>query len=71
MFLLLRICFALLKKRPHDHGNTYKENIELGMTYSSRGLVQVFCGGMQIDMVLEKEPKVLYLDPQSAGRKLT
>jgi hypothetical protein len=49
-----------------------KENIKLGLAYSFRGLV-CYChgkkhGSAQADTVLEKEPRVLYLDQQATGR---
>jgi hypothetical protein len=44
----------------------------LGLAYSFRGLVHYhhgrIHGGMQADMVLERELKVLYLEPQAARR---
>jgi hypothetical protein len=45
-----------------------KENISLGLAYSFRGLVH-YChskkyGGMQANMVLEKESRAVHLDPQ-------
>jgi hypothetical protein len=47
-----------------------KENIELGLAYSFRGLVHYHHGGkhgfVQADMVLEKELRVLHLDLQEA-----
>jgi hypothetical protein len=54
-------------KRYHDHNNSYKENLQLGQAYSFRSLVR-YChvkkpGGTQAGMVLEKELRVLHLDP--------
>ena len=47
-----------------------KENIELGLAYSFRGLVHYHHGGkhgcMQADMVLEKELRILHLYSQVA-----
>ena len=45
----------------------------MGLAYRFRGLIH-YChgkklGGIQEDMVLEKELKVLYLDEQAAGRE--
>jgi hypothetical protein len=44
-----------------------KESISLGLTYSFKGSVLYHHGGkhgsMQADMVLEKELRVLHLDP--------
>ena len=52
-------------KRHNDHGNSYK-----GKYLSGAGLH--YChggkhGGMQADMVLEKDLRVLHLDLQAAG----
>ena len=59
-------------KRHHDQANCYKENIELGLAYNFRGLVHYLhgrnYGGMQAKMVLEKELKVLHLDPNASRR---
>jgi hypothetical protein len=47
-----------------------KESIQLGLAYTFRNLVHYDhgkkCGGMQADIVLEKELRVLYSDPQAA-----
>jgi hypothetical protein len=58
-------------KRHHDHGTSYngKHLIEVGLHF--RGLVY-YChgrkhGSLQADMVLEKELRVLHLDPQATG----
>ena len=57
-------------KRFHDQGNLTKDNISLGLAYSLRGLVHYHHGGkhggVQADMVLEKERGVLHPDPQTA-----
>ena len=37
----------------------------MGMAYSFRG----FCGGRQAGMVLERQLRALYPDPQTVGRK--
>jgi hypothetical protein len=52
-------------KRHHDHSNSYKGKylVEIGIQY--RGLVYYYSserGGLQADMVLEKELRFLYLD---------
>jgi hypothetical protein len=48
-----------------------KENISLGLVYRFRGIVNYHHGrkhgGMQANMVLEKELKILHLDSQVAG----
>jgi hypothetical protein len=48
-----------------------KEIISLGLVYSFRDLILYHHGGkhggMYADMVLEKELRVLFLDPQAAG----
>ena len=47
-----------------------KKNISLGLSQSFRGSVHYDHGSKQADMVLEKEPRVLHLDPQAAGKEL-
>jgi hypothetical protein len=58
-------------KRLHDHGNYYKTK-HLTRTYSFRGLDHYHLGrkhgGMQADMVLEKELRLLYLDKRDRDR---
>lgn len=51
------------------------ENIQVGLAYRFRG---VLCysegmkhGGMQADIVLRKNPRVLHPDQQAAGREVT
>ena len=62
-------------KRYHDHGNSYKGHftVEVGLAYSSRGLVHYHDGtkhrSIKANMVLE-EPKVLHLDVKAAKRTL-
>ena len=62
-----------MAKRYHDHGNSYKGEhlIEAGLQF--RGLVYYHRGrkhgGTQVDMVLERQLKVLPLDHQAAGRE--
>jgi hypothetical protein len=50
-----------------------KENISLRQTYSFRGLVDYphdgKHGGMQADMLLEKELRVLHLDPSPGSKE--
>jgi hypothetical protein len=59
-------------KRHHEQGNLYKEKhlIGAGLYFQKfnyhHGRMQ---GSMQADMVLDK-PRVLYLDPKAARRKL-
>ena len=68
----LRVSIAV--KKHHDHSNTHKENVQLRLAYSFRGLIYYHHGGkhgsMHADMVLDKEMRVLYLDPQRAGKEL-
>ena len=52
-------------KRPHDQGNSYKENIYLELAYSFRDLIAHYHhggkhGSMQAHMVLN-EPRILHL----------
>ena len=57
--VIVRVFIAV--KRHHDHSNSYKGNISLGLVDSFRGLVQYHGGehggwkynGMQAGMVLE------------------
>ena len=64
MVLLVRVSIAV--KRQHDHVKSYKGKLLIGtaLAYRLRGLVHYHHGGehgsMQADMVLEKEPRVLY-----------
>ena len=59
MRVLVRVSVAV--KGHHDHGNSYKgEHLTGGL------IIGQMHGGMQADMVLEKELRVLYLDPQAA-----
>jgi hypothetical protein len=50
------------------------KNIQLGLAYSFRGLVHYYHGrnhgSMQVDMMVEKKLRVLYLDPTSATKGL-
>jgi hypothetical protein len=71
-FVLIGISIAV--KRHRGHSNSFiKERISLGLAYSFRGLVHYHHGrkhgSMQVDMVLEKELRVLCPDWQAAGRK--
>ena len=57
-------------KTHRDHGNSDKGKHFIGTTYSFRGLVH-YChgekhGGMQAEMVLEKELSILHFDLQVA-----
>jgi len=51
-----------------------KENVQLRLAYRFRGLVHYYHGrehdSMPIEMVLEKELRVLYLDLKAARRRL-
>jgi hypothetical protein len=55
------------------HSNTYKGKRLIGAGLQFRGSVHYQhgrkCGCAQTDMVLEKELRVLHLDPQAAGRE--
>ena len=63
-------CIAV--KRYHDHGNSYKRKHLIRAAYSFRGLIYYHPGkkhgGMQVDLVLEKEQRVLHLDLKVARR---
>ena len=71
MRLCLRVSIAV--KRNHDHGNSYTGNHLIQDGLQLRGLVHFCHGGKRIgmlaDKVLEKELRVLPLDPQAAGRQ--
>lgn len=58
-------------KGHNDHGNSYKGNISLGLVYRFKDLAYYHHGrkhgGVQADVVLEKEMRVLLLDLQTAG----
>ena len=70
--VLVRVSIAV--KRHHDQGNSYKDNIELGLAYSFSGSVHYHQGGrhgsVQADMMLE-EPRVLHIDPKAARWSLS
>jgi hypothetical protein len=53
----------------HDHGNSCKGNISLGVAYRFRALVKYFHGSMQAPMALKKELRVLNQDWRVAERK--
>ena len=61
--ILVRV--SIVVRRHHDHS--------MGLASSFRGLVHCQYdrkhSGMQADMVLDKELKVLYLDSQAAGNR--
>jgi hypothetical protein len=67
MVILVRVWIAV--KRHHNLETSHKE--KLGLAYSFRSLVHYCCSGkhgsMQAKVVLEKELRVLHLDPQAAG----
>jgi hypothetical protein len=60
--------------RHHDQGNSYKDNIELGLAYRFRDPVHYHNGGKhditQAHMALE-ELRVLYLAPKANRRRLS
>jgi hypothetical protein len=56
-------------KRHHDPGNSYKRKHLIGAGLQFRGLVHHHgktYGGMQAVLVLEKELRVLHIDPKAA-----
>ena len=57
-------------KRHHDYSTFYTGKHLIGAGLQFKGLVHYYHGGMQVDMVLEKELRVLHLDLQAAGRRL-
>ena len=70
--VLVRVSIAV--KRHCDHSNSYKENhlTGAGLHFSlvHCGLNDGKQGGMQIDMVREKELRILCLGPQAATKEL-
>ena len=64
--ILVRIFIAV--KRHHDQGNSYKEKHLTGAGLLFRDFILCHYGGkhgsIQVDMVLEKELRVLHLDLQ-------
>ena len=71
-FVLVRVSIAV--KRHHDHGNFYNGKHLTGAGLQLRGLGHHRHGGkhggIQADMVLEEELRVLHLDPWAAGIEL-
>jgi hypothetical protein len=60
-------------KRHHDHFNSDKRKHLTGVGLQFRDLVHYHGGNhgsVQVDMVLEKELRVLHLDLQATGREL-
>jgi hypothetical protein len=59
-------------KRLHDHSNSFKEKHLIGADLPFRGLDHYHHGGkhggLQAEVDLEKELRVLHLDPQASGR---
>ena len=64
VIVLVRISIAV--KRHQDHGNSYKGQHSIGPGLQFRGLVHYLHGSVKADMVLEKELRVLRLDPRAA-----
>ena len=60
-------------KRHHDHGNSYKGKHLIEAGFQFRGLVHYYHGrkhgGTKADKLLEKELRVLHLEPKAAGRE--
>jgi hypothetical protein len=57
-------------KRHHDHSNSYKGNHLIGAGVQFQGSIHYQHdgehGSRQADVILEKELRVLHLDPQAA-----
>ena len=68
---LVRVSFAM--NRHHDYGNSYKGNNLIGARLQIRGLVDYHHirkhGGVQTNMELEKELRVLHLNKIASGRE--
>jgi hypothetical protein len=76
--VLVRVSIAEKRHLRHferDQGNFFKgQHLKLGLAYRFRGSVR-YChgkkhGSIQVDTVLDKEPRVLHLEPK-AVRKLS
>ena len=65
----VRVSIAV--KRHPGHGESYKGKHFLRAGLQFRGSVHLHHGGMQVNMVLEKELRVLHLDSQAAEETLT
>jgi hypothetical protein len=54
-----RLSISIAVKRHHDHTNSYKGNMSLGLAYSFIGSVHCYhgrkCDSVQADMVLEEQ----------------
>ena len=65
LLVLVRVSIAM--KSHHDHSNSYTGKSFNWMAYTFRGLVHFHhgskLGGMQVDIVLDKELRILYLWP--------
>ena len=61
---------SIAVKRRSGHSNSYKRKHLTGACTQFRGLLHYHRGGKhggtQVDMVLEREARVLHLDPQAA-----
>ena len=68
MYVLVRVPIAV--KRHHDHSNSYKRKAFHWDGLQSFSPLSSGHGGMQADMVLEKELRVPHLDPQAIGSEL-
>jgi hypothetical protein len=71
---LLRVFMAA--KRHQDPGNSYQgQHFKLVLAYRSRGLVHyhrsIKHGCIQADVVLEKDLRVLHLEPKATRRRLS
>lgn len=69
--VLIRVSITVKRHRHHSNFYKGKHLIKGGLQF--RGLVN-YChgkksGGTQADVVLERETRVLHLDPEEAGRE--
>lgn len=78
MALLLHLICALVRvsvavQRHHEHRSSHKGKQLIRVAYSSevQSIVLVGRGSMQADMVLQKERRILYLDPKARGDGLS
>ena len=66
--MLVRVSRAV--RRHHDHVNSYKGKHLIGVAYIFRAwsiIIKGRHGGQQVDIVLEKDLRVLHLDLQATG----
>lgn len=78
MAVLLHLICALVRvsvavQRHREHSNSHEGKQFIGVAYSSEvpSIVMVGRGSVRADMVLQKELRILYLDPKARGDGLS